>query len=157
MGRARLWREGKLRCAKPFKFNLADVARLKVAQTGKGTAGHKLIRTYPYGRPHHLRQAQLQCQTGPPLDGRLSDQLPFAVDDEHHFQFRRDFSVGHHASLSSGGSPHLSAICWQTFAISVRTSNTTRSMLRLIARSPRGAHRAGRLDNAVRVTPACRR
>ena len=30
----------------------------------------------------------------------------------------------------------------------------TGSMLRRIARSPRGAHRAGRLDNAVRVTPA---
>jgi hypothetical protein len=28
----------------------------------------------------------------------------------------------------SGGSPHLSAISWQTRAISVRTSNTTRSM-----------------------------
>jgi hypothetical protein len=28
-----------------------------------------------------------------------------------------------------------------------------RSMLRRIARSPRGAHRAGRLDKAVRVTP----
>jgi hypothetical protein len=37
-------------------------------------------------------------------------------------------------------------------AISVRTSNTTRSMLRLVARSPRGAHRAGKLDNAVSVT-----
>ena len=54
----------------------------------------------------------------------------------------------------SGGSPSLSAICWQTLAISVRTSNTTCSMLRRIARSPRGAQRAGKLDNAVRVTPA---
>jgi hypothetical protein len=35
----------------------------------------------------------------------------------------------------------LSAICWQTLAVSVRTSNTTRSMLRRIARSPRGAPR----------------
>ena len=42
----------------------------------------------------------------------------------------------------------------ETLAISVRTSNTTRSMRRRVARSPRGAHRAGRLDNAVRVTPA---
>ena len=33
----------------------------------------------------------------------------------------------------SGGSPDLPAICWQTLAISVRTSNTTRSMLRRIA------------------------
>jgi hypothetical protein len=41
----------------------------------------------------------------------------------------------------------LSAISWQTLAISARTSNTTRSMLRRIARSPRGAHHAGRLDN----------
>jgi hypothetical protein len=36
----------------------------------------------------------------------------------------------------------LSAIGWQMLAISVRTSNTTRSMLRRIARSRRGAHRA---------------
>jgi hypothetical protein len=39
-------------------------------------------------------------------------------------------------------------------AISVRASNATRSMLRCIARSPRGAQRAGRLDYAVSVTPA---
>jgi hypothetical protein len=32
--------------------------------------------------------------------------------------------------------------------------DTARSMLRRVARSPGGAHRAGRLDNAVRVTPA---
>jgi hypothetical protein len=36
----------------------------------------------------------------------------------------------------------------------IGTSNMTRSMLHRIARSPRGAHCAGRLDNAVRVTPA---
>jgi len=65
MGRARLWREGKLRCAKPFKFNLADVARLKVAQTGKGTAGHKLTRTYPYGRPHHLDKRNYNAKRVP--------------------------------------------------------------------------------------------
>jgi len=41
----------------------------------------------------------------------------------------RDLSVGHHASSSSGGPPHLSAVCWQTSAISVRTSSTARSML----------------------------
>ena len=52
------------------------------------------------------------------------------------------------------GSRTLRAICGHTLAISVRTSNTTRSILRQTARSPRGAHRAGRLDNAVRVTPA---
>jgi hypothetical protein len=64
----------------------------------------------------------------------------------------------HHQPCSlSGGSPFLTAICGQTLAISVRTSNTTRSMLRRIARSPRGAHRAGRLDSAVNVTPAMRR
>ena len=33
---------------------------------------------------------------------------------------------------SSGGSLHLSAICWQTLAVSLRTSNTTRSMLRRV-------------------------
>jgi hypothetical protein len=32
--------------------------------------------------------------------------------------------------------------------------DTTHSMLRLIARSPRSAHRAGMLDKAVSVTPA---
>jgi hypothetical protein len=65
--------------------------------------------------------------------------------------------IGHHALSSSGGSPHLSAICWQMLAISVRTSNTTRSMLRRIARSPRGrtprrqARQCGQCDtgNAV--------
>ena len=51
-------------------------------------------------------------------------------------------------------SPHLLAISRQTLAISVLTSNTARSMLRGIARLPRGAHRTGRLDNAVSVAPA---
>ena len=32
--------------------------------------------------------------------------------------------------------------------------DTTRSMLRRVARSPRGAQRAGKLDKAVSVTPA---
>jgi hypothetical protein len=40
----------------------------------------------------------------------------------------------------------MSATCWQTLAISVGTSNTTRSMLRRVTRSPRGAQRAGRPD-----------
>jgi hypothetical protein len=49
-------------------------------------------------------------------------------------------------------------------AISARTSNTTRSILRRIARSPRGAHRAGRLvrqrdasdlvDQSIDIHPA---
>jgi hypothetical protein len=55
---------------------------------------------------------------------------------------------------SSGGSPRLPAISWQTLASSVRISITTHSMLHWIARSPRVAHSAGRLDNAVRVTLA---
>ena len=55
---------------------------------------------------------------------------------------------------SSGGSPRASASLVAAMAISVRTSNTMRSMLRRIARSPRGAQRAGRLDKTVRVTPA---
>src|SRR5258705_5479304 len=41
--------------------------------------------------------------------------------------------------ISKSGSLHSSTIRWQTLAISVRTSNTTRSMLCRIARSPRGA------------------
>ena len=54
------------------------------------------------------------------------------------------------STYCAGRSPHLSAICWQTLAISERTSYTTRSMLRRIARSPRGAHRAGRCsDRAI--------
>ena len=43
--------------------------------------------------------------------------------------------------------------CRQTLAISVRTSNTTCSILRRVARSPRDAHRAGRLDRCVSATP----
>jgi hypothetical protein len=74
-------------------------------------------------------------------------------------QRRRSFggprqSSRHRSSCVVPGSPHLSAISRQTLAISVRTSNTTRSMLRRTARSPRGAHRAGRLDSAVNVTLA---
>src|SRR6476661_5060128 len=57
------------------------------------------------------------------------------------------------STYCAGRSPHLSAICWQTLAISERTSYTTRSMLRRIARSPRGAHRAGRLDKCVNTVP----
>ena len=41
--------------------------------------------------------------------------------------------------ISKSGSLHSSTIRWQALAISVRTSNTTRSMLCRIARSPRGA------------------
>ena len=82
-------REGKLRCAKPFKSNLADIARLKVAQTGKGTAGHKLTRTYPYGRPHHLNKSNDNAKRVPRWMAAYLINYRFAVDDEHHSQFRK--------------------------------------------------------------------
>jgi hypothetical protein len=49
---------------------------------------------------------------------------------------------------SSGGSLHLSAICWQTLAVSLRTSNTTRSMLRRV--QDRHAARTGQAGSTMR-------
>jgi hypothetical protein len=65
----------------------------------------------------------------------------------------RDFGVGRHAPSCNRGSPYSSASCCAMLAISVLTSNTHRSMARRVARSPRGAQRAGILDIAVSTTP----
>lgn len=83
-----LWREGKLRRAKPVEFHFADIARLQVTQTGKRAAGHKLTRTHSDGIPHHLDKRNYNAKRVTRWMAACLINHSFTVDDERHLRFR---------------------------------------------------------------------